>query len=56
MSQITLDEANKIAYKYFQLLIDRHIAQGFSAQVVEKKSDKSKMMKKSFMNCENKQF
>lgn len=41
MAQITLDEANKIASKYFKLLIDRHKAQGFSAQVVEKKGDKS---------------
>ena len=36
MTHITLDEANQIASKYFKLLIDRHIAQGFSAQVVEK--------------------
>ncbi len=41
MTKITIDEANKIASKYFKLLIDRHIAQGFSAQVVEKKGDKS---------------
>lgn len=37
MTNITLDEANKIASKYFKLLIDRHTAQGFSAQVVERK-------------------
>ena len=41
MTNITLDEANKIASKYFKLLIDRHTAQGFSAQVVEKKEEKS---------------
>jgi hypothetical protein len=41
MTKVNLDEANKIASKYFKLLIDRHIAQGFSAQVVEKKGDKS---------------
>lgn len=41
MAKINLDEANKIASKYFKLLIDRHIAQGFSAQVVEKKRDES---------------
>jgi hypothetical protein len=41
MTQISLDEANKIASKYFKLLIDRHIAQGFSAQVVEKKEGRS---------------
>ena len=41
MTNITLDEANKIASKYFKLLIDRHTAQVFSAQVVEKKEDKS---------------
>ena len=41
MAQITLDEANKIASKYFKLLIDRHKAQGFSAHVVEKKGEKS---------------
>ena len=41
MTNITLDEANKIASKYFKLLIDRHTAQGLSAQVVEKKEDKS---------------
>jgi hypothetical protein len=41
MTHITLEEANKIASKYFKLLIDRHIAQGFSAQVVEKKGGKS---------------
>ncbi|MCB0730796.1 MAG: hypothetical protein KDC88_07165 [Ignavibacteriae bacterium] len=41
MTKITLDEANKIASTYFKLLIDRHTAQGFSAQVVEKKGDKS---------------
>jgi len=41
MTKITLDEANNIASKYFKLLIDRHNAQGFSAQVVEKKGDKS---------------
>jgi hypothetical protein len=41
MTKINLDEANKIASKYFKLLIDRHIAQGFSAQVVEKKGDES---------------
>ena len=41
MTKITLDEANKIASKYFKLLIDRHISQGFSAQVVEKKEGKS---------------
>ena len=41
MTHITLDEANQIASKYFKLLIDRHIAQGFSAQVVEKKGNKS---------------
>ena len=41
MTTITLKEANLIASKYFKLLIDRHIAQGFSAQVVEKKGDKS---------------
>lgn len=41
MTKITLDEANNIASKYFKLLIDRHIAQGFSAQVVERKGDKS---------------
>ncbi len=42
MTRITIDEANQIASKYFKLLIDRHIAQGFSAQVVEKKGDKSR--------------
>ncbi len=42
MTNINLDEANKIASKYFRLLIDRHIAQGFSAQVVEKKEDRSR--------------
>jgi hypothetical protein len=41
MTQINIDEANKIASKYFKLLIDRHIAQGFSVQVVEKKGGKS---------------
>ena len=41
MTQISLDEANQIASKYFKLLIDRHIAQGFSAQVVERKEGKS---------------
>ena len=41
MTQINIDEANKIALKYFKLLIDRHIAQGFSVQIVEKKGDKS---------------
>jgi hypothetical protein len=41
MTKINLDEANKIASKYFKLLIDRHTAQGFSAQVVEKKGDES---------------
>ncbi len=41
MTRISLDEANQIASKYFKLLIDRHIAQGFSAQVVEKKEGKS---------------
>ena len=41
MTNITLDEANKIASTYFKLLIDRHKAQGFSAQVVEKKGDRS---------------
>lgn len=40
MTKITLDEANKIASTYFKLLIDRHTAQGFSAQVVEKKEIK----------------
>lgn len=42
MTKINLDEANKIASKYFKLLIDRHIAQGFSAQVVEKKGHESR--------------
>lgn len=41
MTKTSLDEANKIASKYFKLLIDRHKAQGFSAQVVEKKEGKS---------------
>ena len=41
MTEVTLEEANKIASKYFKLLIDRHIAQGFSVQIVEKKGDKS---------------
>ncbi|MBK8944189.1 MAG: hypothetical protein IPM32_02860 [Ignavibacteriae bacterium] len=41
MTNITLEEANRIASKYFKLLIDRHTAQGFSAQIVEKKEDKS---------------
>ena len=41
MTKITLEEANSIASKYFKLLIDRHIDQGFSAQVVEKKGSKS---------------
>ena len=41
MTKITLAEANKIASKYFKLLIDRHIAQGFSAQVVERKEGNS---------------
>lgn len=41
MTKISLEEANQIASKYFKLLIDRHIAQGFSAQVVEKKGGKS---------------
>jgi len=41
MAKISLDEANHIASKYFKLLIDRHTAQGFSAQVVEKKGNKS---------------
>jgi hypothetical protein len=41
MTHINLDEANKIASKYFKLFIDRHIAQGFSVQVVEKKEGKS---------------
>jgi len=41
MTKITLEEANEIASKYFQLLIDRHIAQGFSAEVVERKEDES---------------
>jgi hypothetical protein len=41
MTHINLEEANKIASKYFKLLIDRHIAQGFSVQVVEKKEGKS---------------
>ena len=41
MTSITLDEANQIASKYFKLLIDRHLAKGFSAKVVEKKEEKS---------------
>jgi hypothetical protein len=41
MAKVTLDEANQIASKYFKLLIDRHISQGFSAHVVEKKEGKS---------------
>lgn len=41
MTQITLEEANEIASKYFRLLIDRHIDQGFSAQIIEKKGNKS---------------
>lgn len=42
MTKVTLNEANKIASKYFKLLIDRHIAQGFTAHVVEKKGDESR--------------
>jgi len=41
MTKITRDEANEVASKYFKLLIDRHIAQGFSAHVVEKKGGES---------------
>lgn len=41
MSKITLEEANLIATKYFKLLIDRHVDQGFSAHVVEKKCNES---------------
>lgn len=41
MAKITLEEANKIASTYFKLLIDRHESQGFSAQVIEKKGDRS---------------
>ncbi len=39
MTNITLEEANNIASKYFKLLIDRHVEQGFSAKVVEKKGN-----------------
>lgn len=41
MTKITLDDAKSIASKYFKLLIDRHIDQGFSAHVVEKKGGRS---------------
>ncbi len=41
MTNITLEEANNFASKYFKLLIDRHVEQGFSAKVVERKENSS---------------
>lgn len=52
MTHITLDEANQIASKYFKLLIDRHIAQGFSAQVVEKGSKSCSNFYLEFCNAQ----
>ncbi len=48
MTNITLEEANNIASKYFKLLIDRHVKQGFSAKVVEKKESSSTNNSSSF--------
>ena len=41
MTNVTLEEANNFASKYFKLLIDRHVKQGFSARVVERKENPS---------------
>lgn len=42
MTNITLEEATNFASKYFKLLIDRHVEQGFSAKVVERKENSNK--------------
>ncbi len=58
MANITLEEANNFASKYFKLLIDRHIEQGFSAKVIEKKESAKNNNNSTyylvFQNAENK--
>jgi hypothetical protein len=56
MTNITLEEATDFASKYFKLLIDRHVEQGFSAKVVERKENsKTKNISNFYLEFQNEQ-